>query len=284
MTLHVQQLSYFSNHHILDATPLHGGVSHQLIRVQSDYQSKHVDSVVRVLPSLMAATQEYEVMMHAHRLMLCPKPLACELLGANGVLVMPFVQGKLACDIALSKRQINQLAYGLIRLHESEFPTQIAQQSVNCHELIDEYYQRVSLSADNKKRYIQAKALVSTLDFENNCLIHGDLNLSNLIINELEIAWLDWEYASVGDKYFDYAALIIEANESIEIQFIDALSQLSHPIKKRKLLLFKLYYSLISWLWCHIKNTPQTAAQILRYQEHIDYLLAVANTCDDTLL
>ena len=56
---------------------------------------------------------------------------------------------------------------------------------------------------------------------DNNCLVHGDLNSSNVLLDENNhvTAFIDFGFAGYGNKYFDIARIIGRCPE----QFKDSI-------------------------------------------------------------
>ncbi|MGB0833530.1 MAG: phosphotransferase [Psychrobium sp.] len=284
---------YFSGFSVISVAPLHGGLSQRLYQVQYRDNDVLKCAVVRCIQDAQLARQEYELMQHA--MDLAPRLIAIENVdtddGAFSIIVMDFIEGNLAKDCELSSLQLTTIAIQLTHLHQSLPLCPIKRPSVNKLSLIDDYWQLiVQPSRQDVTRFNSAVALVDSLTFDNDVLIHGDLNLSNLIISRDNIIWLDWEYASVGDAYFDYATLMIEAPYHLEPAIITALQETGNTvIDSERLTYFKLYYALVSWLWClgcmqgSKTKMPQLTAALCKYQQAVDQLTADICASDNSL-
>lgn len=68
---------------------------------------------------------------------------------------------------------------------------------------------------------------------ENNCLVHGDLNSSNVLLNEDNhvAAFIDFGFAGYGNKYFDIARIIGRCPE----QFKDSIIKNYEKYSSQKL-------------------------------------------------
>lgn len=211
--------------------------------------------------------------------------------GTFSIMVMDFVDGALAKDCELNALQLTKIATQLICLHQSLPSCPIKRPSVNKLSLIDDYWQLIKQpSLQEVTRFNSAVALVHCLTFDDDKLIHGDLNLSNLIVSSDSIIWLDWEYASVGDAYFDYATLVVEAPHHLEQAITRAIQEAGNTvIDSERLTRFKLYYALVSWLWClgcmqgSKTQTPQLTAALCKYQQAVDQLTADICASDNSL-
>ena len=272
--------------------PMMGGLSHRLYLVTYHANRTVTQCVVRCINDELLATQEYALMEHASVLSANIKALERIIIDGQlvSLIIMEFIQGDLAKDVCLNKEHLNRIAKQLASLHQSLPSSPVKRPSVNKLSLIDDYWQLVAnASAQDIRRYQRCYELLRHLSFENTSLIHGDLNLSNLIVNthNNSIVWLDWEYASVGDAYFDYAAFIVECDQEIEGPFIQYIqSQLDDVVDREKLVYFKLYYALVSWLWCMglaEAKTPQLFAALNKYRDEVDQLVAVIAASDISL-
>lgn len=281
---------YFSGLVIVDVSPMMGGLSQRLYLVT--YQSNQITAqcVVRSIRDSLLARQEYALMRHAGKL--SANLSALESITIDGqllnLIIMDYIDGSLAKDIPLSSYHLNTIARQLSLLHQSLPSAPIQRPSVNKLSLIDDYWTLITdATIEDKIRYQRCYALLRNLSFDNTALIHGDLNLSNLIVTSDKVVWLDWEYASVGDAYFDYAAFIVECDQNIEYPFIGYLeSYNSAVIDLERLSYFKLYYALISWLWCvglAESKTPQLSAALNKYRDEVDQLVAVIVSNDISL-
>ncbi|MGB1298202.1 MAG: phosphotransferase [Psychrobium sp.] len=284
---------YFSGFSITSVKSLPGGLSQRLYQVQYRDNDVLKSVVVRCIQDTRLACQEYELMQYAADL--APRLRAIEHVdgqdGSFSIIVMDFIDGVLAKDSELSPMQLTTIVTQLTRLHQSLPSCPIKRASVNKLSLVDDYWQLIQHpSLQDVTRFNSALALVSSLTFDNDVLIHGDLNLSNLIVSGDSIVWLDWEYASVGDAYFDYATLVVEAPYHLEQAIITALETAGNiAIDSERLTRFKLYYALVSWLWClggmqHSKTqTPQLTAALCKYQQAVDQLIADICASDNSL-
>ena len=282
------QLDLFKSCHILHITPLANGLSHHL------YQLTYLDShktkqhcVLRFLRNSIDTVtadshNEYQVMQLMYALGLGPNTIdfinVTEQIGQPySLIVMDFIQADLALDITLTDVNINQLSHHLSTLHSLNISRLKLPSSPNSLTLLDDYWDIfTNKTTTNLKRFDNIKNALKDITFNNDCLIHGDLNFSNILINDDKMTWIDWEYASIGDAYFDYATLCVEAVDNIEDRLIKSLANnLSNPIhiNKQRLTLFKLYYAATCWLWMPQVNADLYINQRNHYQLIVDKLL-----------
>jgi len=291
----LQQLAIFENKDITKISPLTGGLCHRLYKVTyvDQHQCTH-HYVLRYLNvSFNESAHEYHLMELAYALGIAPFPSALidltdQLQQPSSLIVMDFVEGDLATCGDFDDRNISQLADYLARLHTCDRAHLSIKPSPNTLGLLDEYWQRYNMkTVADIKRFAAIKRHLSSLIFNNTSLIHGDLNLSNIMISRNELTWLDWEFSSIGDAYVDYAALCIESDGKVEQRLIDALnnhSDVESSIDKSRLSLFKLYYAASCWLWTPALTGQSYLNHHHRYERIVDQLLMATVEGKTTLL
>lgn len=287
----LQKLDVFTHKNITQISPLNGGLSHRLYQVTylDDYQNvdsrqgaKHAvkHCVLRYLNvSKHHSTLEYQIMMHVYALGLGPKPLALvDLTDAFGsLIVMEYARGEMASDCGFSDENVDQLATFLTTLHHADIRSLTPSTTPNSLALLDEYWLHCQFKTQvNKARFSAVQYALKGLIFNNTNLIHGDLNLSNILIDNDGMTWVDWEFSSLGDRYIDYAALCVESDQTIEKRLMSALekaSPLNTTIDTKRLALFKLYYATLCWLWIPPSIGQSLIGQQSRYEKRVDQLL-----------
>lgn len=284
----LKQLSIFSKVNILNVSPLINGLSHQLYKVT---YNKFIDghniiqhNVLRFIKGDIEKTaQEYLVMKKVYELKIAPEPiLFIDITEQAGqmcsLIVMDYIDADLASKVELNNDQITQLADNLNTLHKIDISSLNLTTSENNISLLNNYwdsFQPKTLIAIERIEAI--KKMLASLTFNNTCLIHGDLNLSNILLKDNKMTWIDWEYASIGDTYFDYATLCVESNNDIEDQLIKSLERKNSPaIDRKRLKLFKLYYAATCWLWSPKLKDKSYAEHCNRYRRIVDQLLLIS--------
>lgn len=267
-----------------------GGLSQRLYLVTYQSNQTRIQCVVRCIDDSLLASQEYALMRHACKLSANTRALESVTIDGQllNLIIMDYVDGDLAKDLYLTSRHLKTIACQLSLLHQSLPNNPIQRPSVNKLSLIGEYWALITdASIEDKVRYHKCCSILRDFAFDNTVFIHGDLNLSNLIVTTDNVVWLDWEYASVGDAYFDYAAFIVECDQDIEELFVSYLELYSATVVDlERLSYFKLYYALISWLWCvglAESNTPQLSAALNKYRDEVDQLVAFIVSNDISL-
>lgn len=294
------QLDLFKSCQILKLTSLNSGLSHRL------YQMTYIDvnnishgCVLRYLQSSLEdidnhknihyGTHEYNVMKLMYELDIGPNTMAClditaELGEPCSLIVMGFVDADLASNITLNEFNINQLSHHLSTIHDLDIKNLNIERlklplSPNSLTLLDNYWDKFTdKTINNISRFSNIKSALKDIKFNNDCLIHGDLNFTNILISNEKMTWIDWEYASIGDAYFDYATLCVESVDNIEDRLLASLTKNGYCIDQQRLAVFKLYYAAACWLWTPTINAHLYIDQRDYYRLIVDKLLA------DTLL
>lgn len=151
-------------------------------------------------------------------------------------------------EIKFTKEQLKEIAQNFLTLHNSElkFPKSNHSQRVKEYrailktkninlEILNKYYRRIN--------NILAHS-------EHNRPLHNDLYKGNLLLNKAtnKIMFIDWEYASMGDKHFDLAYFICGSflTKEQEKIFLDEYdSYWEEYLIQQKIL---VYYLTILWI------------------------------------
>ncbi|WLP85484.1 phosphotransferase family protein [Mycoplasma seminis] len=148
--------------------------------------------------------------------------------------------------IVFNKDILKQIADDFKTLHDSALPFPKSNVAARVKEyrkilrerniridVIDEYYKRINLILKNS---------------ETNRPLHNDLYIDNILLSqEGKIYFIDWEYASMGDKHFDLAYFICgtNLNEEQERYFLDCYDTYwEEYLIQQKIL---VYYLTILW-------------------------------------
>ncbi|RXJ90436.1 choline kinase [Arcobacter sp. CECT 8983] len=143
----------------------------------------------------------------------------------------------------LSKKDIKTLAKSLQRLHKIKF-----NQKTNFLE--NEFKSYKTLLKDEKSKKIIKKSLKKLR--KNNkkkdlVLCHNDLNKENIIFDN-KAYFIDWEFASINNRFFDLATLCIKYNFSKEEEKI-LLSSYFPFIKEKYYRTLKNYKVICKNFW-----------------------------------
>jgi len=290
------QLDLFKSCQILKLIPLNSGLSHRLYQMTYiDVKNSFRNCVLRYLQSSIEdinnqknthyGTHEYNVMKLMYDLDIGPNTIDfLDITAAVGepcsLIVMEFVDADLASNVTLNELSINQLSHHLSTIHGLDIKNVNIEclklpLSPNSLTLLDSYWDKFTdKTTNNITRFSNINSALKDIKFNNNCLIHGDLNFTNILITNEKMTWIDWEYASIGDAYFDYATLCIESVDDIEERLIASLITNGCCIDRQRLALFKLYYAATCWLWTPTINAHVYINQRYRYELIVDKLLA----------
>ncbi|WP_406614190.1 phosphotransferase [Mycoplasma corogypsi] len=154
-------------------------------------------------------------------------------------------------DLVLDEQTLKTIADNFKKLHDSklEFPkTNIAARVKEYRRIlaernikipvVDKYFKRINSILKNS---------------ENNRPCHNDLYIANVLqAKDGKVFFIDWEYATMGDKHFDLAYFICGAylNEEQEKIFLDQYdSYWEEYLIQQKIL---VYY--ITILWCNSQD------------------------------
>lgn len=146
-----------------------------------------------------------------------PPVIASDL--ARGVLVTRYLGATCASAQLLTAGYIDRLGYIFRRLHALALPRDVKQ--VHLPTVIAGYLetlqtiQRHSSLAD---RDVAARALSLATDIAESSmprLCHNDVHHLNIVDGE-PLRWIDWEYAGIGEPYFDLASVCVYHDYSME--------------------------------------------------------------------
>ncbi|EIE40288.1 phosphotransferase family protein [Mycoplasmopsis canis] len=151
-------------------------------------------------------------------------------------------------EIKFTPEQLKEIANNFLQLHNSDlkFPKSNHAQRVKEYrsilknkniniKVLNKYYRRINNILSNS---------------ENNRPLHNDLYSGNLLLDKKtkKIMFIDWEYASMGDKHFDLAYFICGSflTKEQERIFLDAYdSYWEEYLIQQKIL---VYYLTILWI------------------------------------
>lgn len=163
-------------------------------------------------------------------------------------LVTEWIDGKtLSEDISPSDEQLKIIATNLITLHNSKlkFPkeNQVARRFKVYRDLVKKHNRKIPIL---DKYFKKINLFLKNID--NSAPVHNDLWLFNMIQNQEDIYFIDWEYASMGDVHFDLAYFIEGSNLDArqEKVFLDAYGDDFEP---KYLLVHKIIVNALFILW-----------------------------------
>jgi len=183
---------------------------------------------------------EFKVQSLAHEKEIAAKPILLD--EKNGLMICEFLEGH--HEEVLERNDLKNIADLLKKLHMIQIDTEV----LNLEDLFDIKSQVLIEAFDTVKKY-QAEYV----------LCHNDLNAKNILFSK-EVKLIDWEFASLNDKYFDLASLCVEfhLDETEETYFLEAYFLGKEEIQKEKLNAYKTIYIALCKQWFHKSelNTP----------------------------
>lgn len=194
------------------------------------YTTKNIKYIIRkLLRKDIDRNLEFQIQTLAFEQNITAKPILYS--KEENIMISVFLDGihKNNLDI----HNIKLLAISLKKLHNINYALDIldlksilnkSEKTIHAFEIIDKYP-------------------------SENVLCHNDLNPKNIIFNN-DVKFIDWEYASVNDKYFDIASICIEfkLNKNEELIFLNTYfgSDLSN---QDKLNAYKILYLELCTQW-----------------------------------
>lgn len=151
----------------------------------------------------------------------------------NGLMICDFLEGH--HKKVLERNDLENIAGLLKKLHM----IQVKKEVLNVENLIDTKSQVLIEAFDTVKNY--------QTDY---VLCHNDLNPKNILFSD-DVKLIDWEFASVNDKYFDLASFCVEFNldEKEETYFLEAYFIDKKEIQREKLNAYKTIYITLCKQW-----------------------------------
>lgn len=286
----IRQFDYFIHKEIVAVTPINGGLCNHNYRVELS------DGVVffRVFGGVVTQSNRYaefssqqlafnvglapEPLVH-YQPLLCPDDFKhwCQGNGVvnNGAMITEFYPGvPLTKHQQISPEGLTHLAKNMATLHGQPVISALSLSDGGLMQL-DDYWQIFNdKSAQHRDIYQQLISTLSTLHFNQDTIIHGDLNRSNLLFSDQGQCIVDWEFSVLGDRYFDLATVSIEFSlspQDIELLLQRYTKACAENIDRSKLQLMMLYYVGLCWLWQG--PLPLNAATLASYQQRYKHQL-----------
>ncbi len=207
------------------------------------FNSKYiVKKFNKVLHSNTDKKFEYLMQFKAYKKNIAPKPILLDI--KNRVYISRYLEG--LHKITLSKYDLRALASILHNLHKIK----VHRKPYSIESYLTKNSKKISkdlkLALLNIKKYKQ--------DF---VLCHNDLNPKNIIFAD-EIKFIDWEFASINDRYFDLASIIIEfnLNPKNESSFLKYYFK-KNRYNRKKLETYKIIYKYTCKIWFDNKKDKQ---------------------------
>ena len=188
-------------------------------------------------------TFEFEVQKKAYEIGISAEPLLLD--EKNALSISTYVEGN--HKEKLEKSDLEQFAEVLKNLHALK----IESEPISLETLVQ--------TPSNEVR--NAFTTIHTFESET-VLCHNDLNPKNVLFSD-RIRLIDWEYASLNDKYFDLASVSVEFALSAEEEahFLSTYFTSHNEIKYEKLKAYKVIYKALCMQWFDTLKSEQEDQQ-----------------------
>ncbi|WP_434328661.1 phosphotransferase [Mycoplasma capricolum subsp. capricolum] len=184
-------------------------------------------------------------------------------------IVWEYVEGN---EPVVDLNNIKAITNQIKQLHNSNlnFPKNNLKQRV-------QYYRQKMIELNSGIEIIDkyANLIDEILDkMEHSTPLHNDLFPFNMIETKNKIYFVDWEYATMGDKHFELAYLIETSNMNSECEkvFLD----LYNDYDSYKLLLNKIFVNYIVILWIRTQTSAPYNTTFFE-QKIINYVTKLTN-------
>ncbi|WP_434335821.1 phosphotransferase [Mycoplasma capricolum subsp. capricolum] len=184
-------------------------------------------------------------------------------------IVWEYVEGN---EPVVDLNNIKAITNQIKQLHNSNlnFPKNNLKQRV-------QYYRQKMIELNSGIEIIDkyANLIDEILDkMEHSTPLHNDLFPFNMIETKNKIYFVDWEYATMGDKHFELAYLIETSNMNSECEkvFLDLYSDYD----SYKLLLNKIFVNYIVILWIRTQTSAPYNTTFFE-QKIINYVTKLTN-------
>ena len=176
--------------------------------------------------------REFKVQQSAYKKKIASKPFLLD--EENALMICDFIEGD--HKEKLNKQNLAQLSLLLQKLHKIP----IRQTPIDLKKAF------TSQSKDLRKAF----QTIQRYKVEN-VLCHNDLNLKNILFSGKKIKLIDWEFATVNDKYFDLACVCVECglNKKEEAFFMVRYFGRRTKANQDKLKAYKHIYKALCLQW-----------------------------------
>jgi thiamine kinase-like enzyme len=174
---------------------------------------------------------EFKIQQKAYKKGIAAKP--CVLDEKKGLMICEFVEG--VHKQKLNQKELKKIATLLQRLHQISVRTK----PIN----LKKSFTSKSIAVKKAfKRLTKVKM--------DHVVCHNDLNPKNILFSHM-IKLIDWEYATINDRYFDLASLCVEFefNKREEKTFLQAYLGKRTKVDREKLDAYKVIYEALCTQW-----------------------------------
>ncbi len=176
--------------------------------------------------------REFRVQKMAHKKNIAAKPLLLD--EENALMICEFIEGN--HKEKLNKQDLTQLATLLKKLHNIK----VRLKSINLKKSFTSKSKEIKKSFHTIQKYKVEKVLC-----------HNDLNPKNILFSHNQMNFIDWEFATVNDRYFDLACVCVEftLSKKEEVYFLERYFERVNEINQDKLNAYKNIYKALCLQW-----------------------------------
>jgi thiamine kinase-like enzyme len=247
--------------HELSAEPLAGGLTNLNYRVRGG----PVDDVLRVTgpAELLGADREAEYAATTLAAGLDLAPLVVTFLRPERMLITRFVDGRGIEPAELrAPAMLHRVGLALRRLHEA--PAVSA--TFSPFAILERYAEAArGLGVPEPDELPWARELAARLhrlrdDAPGPCLCHNDLLNANFLLEGERLRIVDWEYAGMGDPYFDLANFSSnhDLDEDDDMRLLEAHFGSAGPSELARLRLMRVLSDLREAMWGVVQQGLRT--------------------------
>jgi len=195
-------------------------------------QTTHKKYLLRKFKLENNRKREFKVQRLAQKKNIAAKPLLLD--EENGLMICEFVEG--SHKEKLNKQDLTQLSILLKKLHKIK----IRENPIDL---------KASFTSKSKE-ITNAFQTIQKYKIEN-VLCHHDLNPKNILFSHKTMKFIDWEFATVNDRYFDLACICVEfkLSKKEEAYFLERYFGKREKVKQDKLNAYKSIYKTLCLQW-----------------------------------
>ncbi len=177
---------------------------------------------------------EYKIQLKTYKKGISSQPIIMDI--KNHIFISIYLEG--FHKIFIKKTDLKKLADTLLLLHSIKLKGKVFD--------IEKFFIKNHKSVD-----IKLKSTILRLKKYRKDLVlcHNDLNPENILFSST-VKFIDWEFASINDRYFDLASIILEfnLNQRFESYFLQRYFK-NNKYNKEKLKTYKILYKYLCKIW-----------------------------------
>ena len=290
VTRALRKLAAFRDCHEVTVTPLGGGLTNRNYRIEIDGAS-YVLRIAGAGSEKLLIDRPRELVAARAAAAAGVAPDVVDHLADHTVLVTRFVSGKpLTEESARQVDVLRRVAQALRAYHDHPVPEALG--AFSPFATVRYYYgqareRNVSLPAELDRAMAMLKRIEDAVKADDpHCLCHNDLLLGNFIDVGHTLFIIDWEYAGLGDRFFDLGnfAAHNQLSEAEERLLLEGYFGEARPEDLRRLRLMRLLSDLREATWGYLQSALSPLYTPQYYQDHgrrfLDRFLSAPATTD----